>query len=207
MTTEPGIDVAWPQGSFNWNAEKNKIAFGMCKATEGTGTTDPDFVHNWNGMWALNKLMPRFAYHFFHASEDPIAQAEKFVSLVKPHGLLAGDNLVLDLEPTETDGSNDKVAPATVAARARTFLNTANELAPNHRVLVYTNPGFAETGACAGLGAWYLWVAHYGVSKPTVPSPWKTWTFWQKSDNGLDLDVYNGTEAELLAFTRMPKTR
>ena len=110
--------------------------------------------------------MPRFAYHFFHASDDPVRQAERFVAAVKPHGLLPGDNLVMDLEATRSDGSNDGVSASVVAERARTFLHTANGLAPNHRVLVYTNPGFAGTGACAGLDPWYLWVAHYGVSSP-----------------------------------------
>ena len=37
-----------------------------------------------------------------------------------------------------------------MASRAHKFLNTVNGLAPKHRVLVYTHPSFAETGACAG---------------------------------------------------------
>lgn len=205
--TVQGLDVSQWQGNFDWSAEKGKIGFGMAKATEGTTITDSEFVHNWNSMWGLSHTLPRFAYHFFHASEDPTAQAERLVALVKPHGLLAGDNLVLDLEATESNGTNDNVKPATVAARAQTFLHVANELAPDRRVLVYCNPAFAKAGNCAGLGAWSLWLASYGVSKPAVPSPWKTWTFWQKSDNGLDLDVFNGTKAELLSFTRMPASR
>ena len=95
----------------------------------------------------------------------------------------------------------------TVADRARTFLNTANGLAPDHRVLVYTNPGFAQIGACAGLNLWFLWVADYGVSSPAVPQPWSHWTFWQNGDTPVDTDRFNGTEAELLRFTRMPKSR
>jgi lysozyme len=209
MSTEPqGIDVAYPQGPhYNWKQWKGKISFGMCKVTEGLTITDPDFVNNWNGMWELNRMMPRFGYHFFHAADDPAEQAARLVSAVRAHGLLPGDNLVLDLEPTRTDGSNDGVAAATVAQRARTCLNHANSLAPGHRVLVYTNPSFAGTGACAGLSPWFLWVAHYGVSAPAVPRPWSTWTFWQYSDTPVDTDRFHGTEAQLLTFTRMPKTR
>jgi hypothetical protein len=75
---------------------------------------------------------------------------------IKPQGLLSGDNVILDLEATESNGANDNEAPATVAERARTFLSTADGLAPGHRVPVCTNPGFAETGCrCrdAGCGA------------------------------------------------------
>jgi lysozyme len=207
--TEPGIDVSYAQGKFNWTAQHGKVAFAAAKATEGLTITDPQFKANWDGMWFLNAThtVPRFAYHFFHASDDPTAQAERLVSTVKAHGLLAGDNFLCDLEATEKDGSNDHVAPATVAARARTFLNKVNALAPGHRVLLYTNPAFAKAGNCAGLEPWFLWLASYGVSKPAVPAPWKTWTMWQNSGATLDTDRYNGTEAQLLSFCRMPKSR
>lgn len=209
MSSQPqGIDVAYPQGAhYNWKQWKGKISFGMCKVTEGLTITDPDWVNNWNSMWELNKLMPRFGYHFFHASDDAGQQAERLVSTIKTHGLLPGDNLVLDLEPTESGGTNDGVAPATVAQRAQDFLHRANALAPGHRCLVYTNPSFADTGACAGLNAWSLWIADYGVSSPAVPKPWSKWTFWQNGDSPVDTDRFNGTEAELLSFTHMPKSR
>jgi lysozyme len=207
--TEPGIDVSYAQGKFNWTAQHGKVAFGAAKATEGLTVTDPQFKANWDGMWFLNgtHTVPRFAYHFFHASDNPEDQAAHLVSTVKAHGLLAGDNLLLDLEATSSDGRNDHIAPATVAARAKACLEAINTLAPNHRVLLYTNPAFAKAGNCAGLEPWFLWLASYGVSKPAVPAPWKTWTFWQNSGATLDTDRYNGTEAQLLAFTRMPKSR
>jgi hypothetical protein len=40
-----------------------------------------------------------------------------------------------------------------------------------------------------------------------VPGPWSHWTFWQNGDTPVDTDRFNGTEAELLSFTRMPKSR
>lgn len=207
--TEPGIDVSFAQGKFNWTAQHGKVAFAAAKATEGLTITDPQFGNNWDGMWFLNAThtIPRFAYHYFHASDNPEDQAAHLVSTVKKHGLLPGDNLLLDLEATASDGRNDHIAPATVASRAKACLHAINTLAPNHRVLVYTSPSFAETGACAGLEPWFLWLASYGVSKPTVPAPWKTWTMWQNSGATLDTDRFQGSEAELLAFTRMPKSR
>src|ERR1700728_4247707 len=138
MADASGIDVSYAQGSFNWGAYKGKINFGMCKVTEGLTITDPDWVHNWNSIWSLNSAhnLPRFAYHFFHASDDPVKQAERLVSTVKTHGLLAGDNFVCDLEATESNGSNDNVAPATVAARGRQFLERVDRLASGPRGVV-----------------------------------------------------------------------
>lgn len=207
---EDGIDVSWAQGKFNWTAQHGHVAFAAAKATEGLTITDPQFGNNWDGMWFLNgtHTIPRFGYHFFRASDNPEDQAAHLVSTVKAHGLLPGDNLLLDLEAT--DGSsiyNDGVHPATTAARTKACLHAINTLAPGHRVLLYTNPAFAKAGNCAGLEPWFLWLASYGVSKPTVPAPWKTWTMWQNSGATLDTDRYNGTEAQLLAFTRMPKSR
>lgn len=204
MNAQHGIDVAWPQGArYNWRAWAGKIQFGMTKATEGLDLIDPDLYDNWDAMWFLqpDHRLPRFAYHWFHPKDDPIHQAEFFVSAVKLHGLLPGDNLVMDLE------DNDGLHAPTVASRAKTFLNHVNGLAPGHRILVYTNPGFAEAGNCWGLQSWYLWIANYGVTKPKVPAPWHNWTFWQSSSNPIDTDLFNGSQDDLLAFTRMPDKR
>lgn len=208
--TEQGIDVAWPQGArYDWHQWAGKISFGMCKATEGE-QTDPDLGPNWDAMWWLrpDHRLPRFAYHFFHAGQDPVAQAQHFVTTVTAHGLLMGDNLVADFESTDPEtGLNDGIEPHVFAARAITFMHHVNGFAPGHRVLAYCNPSFAQAGNCEGLDPWFLWVANYGVSRPTVPAPWSKWTFWQKGDNPVDTDVYNGDEGSLLAFTRMPDHR
>lgn len=49
-----------------------------------------------------------------------------------------------------------------------------------------------------------LWVANYGVSKPTLPKDWKTWQFWQRGTSivpgiltAVDTDWFDGTEKEL----------
>lgn len=198
-----GIDVSNFQGAFDWPAWRGRIGFGMCKATEGDEFTDPDFGRNWDGMWWMrdDHRFPRFAYCYFHPAQDPVVQAAHLVSTVRGRGLLPGDNFVLDLEV-----SDGQLAPV-VANRAAQFLHKVNELAPGHRVLVYTDPSFARAGNCAGLGSWHLWIADYGVPAPAVPPPWEAWAFWQHGDSPLDLDAWNGTQDQLLAFTRMPDCR
>lgn len=206
--TVRGIDVSRWQGDFGWHSQPG-LSFGMAKATEGTGLTDPEFGHNWDAMWWYqpDHRMPRFAYHFFHASLDPVQQAGFLVSAVKQHGLMPGDNFTADFEATGEDGLNDQMPPAAFAARAVTFLRTVNRLAPGHRILPYSYPAFIKAGNCAGTGAWYLWLAEYGVSQPRVPEPWDRWTFWQDGASPVDTDQYNGDVASLLAFTRMPDKR
>ena len=59
-----------------------------------------------------------------------------------------------------------------------------------------------------------LWIANYFVSSPAIPEPWDTWTLWQYTPNGpaeeygvdpdfqkgIDLNRFNGTREEYLAF-------
>jgi GH25 family lysozyme M1 (1,4-beta-N-acetylmuramidase) len=206
-----GIDISNIQGArFGWGLWKGEITFGAAKATEGTGFTDPDFGANWDAMWWMNPAhtFPRFAYHFFHATLDPAQQAGVFVATVKRHGLLPGDNFMLDLESTIPGGQlNDGLTPEQCAARAVECLHAVNDLAPGHRVLPYMNPSWARAGGSAGMGSWFLWLAEYGVTTPQVPPPWDRWTFWQRGGSPIDTDVFNGTRPELLAFTRMPARR
>jgi hypothetical protein len=66
--------------------------------------------------------------------------------------------------------------------------------------------------ALADAGYKTLWVAHWGVSSPTVPANnWggHGWTFWQYTSDGtvngisgrVDLDRYNGTDLTPVAFS------
>jgi hypothetical protein len=80
------------------------------------------------------------------------------------------------------------------------------------RPMVYTSPhGWlvrtGDTTAVADAGYTILWVAHWGVSSPTLPAnDWQGngWTFWQYTDCGtvpgivgcVDLDWFAGTSFE-----------
>jgi GH25 family lysozyme M1 (1,4-beta-N-acetylmuramidase) len=203
-TEQEGIDTAWPQGArYNWGSWEGRIAFGSCKATQGTSIIDPDLGDNWDAMWALNDhRLPRFAYHEFRGDTDPAAQARYLIAAVKPHGLLEGDNFALVL----SDNIGAALPPWQFAQRAAACAQAVNDLT-GHRVLIYTDPYFASLGNCAGLNKWALWIANYGVLAPQIPSPWDNWLFWQDGDTVVDTDKFNGTAAELLAWARMPAKR
>lgn len=201
MTFPKGNDVSSFQGAgFKW---PEGMSFGMVKATEGETYANPDFAQQWGGLWEYDAAhhTPRFAYHFFHP-KDPIGpQADLFVKTVKAHGLLPGDNLVMDYETT------DALPAATAARNAVSFCHAVNTAAPDARVLVYTDLSMERSGACEGLGPWYLWHAEYGVKSPTVAGPWKEWTMWQHTDTPVDESYFNGTDSDLLIFSRMKVAR
>jgi lysozyme len=199
--TTKGVDISHYQPNTNWATYAGTGRdFAFVKATEGTSYKDPDFNANWAGMKANNIV--RGAYHFFHPSDDPIAQADFFTSTVGPLG--DGDiGLALDLEVT--DGMSD----ATVASTAKAFLARVQQNS-GKTPIVYVSPGFfSGIGNPSGFSQYRLWVANWGVSCPTLPNGgWTTWTFWQDSDNGsvsgvngaVDTDKFNGSDADLRAL-------
>src|SRR5258708_3339475 len=83
--------------------------FVLIKATEGHTFTDSSFASRWADLGHRGIL--RGAYHFGHPSNDPIADADHFLSVVR-HVLAPGDWVVLD---HEIDGGT---SPAHCAAWA-----------------------------------------------------------------------------------------
>src|SRR5262249_22629454 len=154
--------------------------------------------------WAATKSQGiiRGAYHFFHSNIDPTAQAQHFVDTV---GALGADDLPMTLDLEVQDGQSD----ATVVSTALTFLQKVEQLS-GKKPIIYTSPSFfSGIGSPASFGNYNLWIAHWGVSCPNVPSPWDKLTLWQNSDMGtvngvsgtnVDHDIFNGTMADLLAF-------
>jgi hypothetical protein len=79
------------------------------------------------------------------------------------------------------------------------------------RPIIYTGRWFWEPNIfhSSEWAQYDLWIAHYGVQSPTLPSDWSNWRFWQHSESGsvdgvssrhTDLNWFNGTTDELLAY-------
>jgi len=207
-TSIRGIDVSHFQGTVNWpSVAGSKVAFCFVKATEGTSYVDPCFQQNWAGSAAAGLL--RGAYHFGHASSDPVTQAQHFFATV---GALGTQDLppVLDLETL------DGQSPADTLQWALTFLAEADALF-GRQTIVYTDTGFWQSlenvPGCQVLAQRPLWLAAYSA-QPKVPPPWQAWTFWQYNDgtsNGgtavpgvsgeVDQDWFAGTLSDLAALS------
>ena len=203
-TTLPGIDVSHYQGTINWPSVRAAgIVFAYAKATEGITYTDPLFTNNWSGMQAAGVV--RGAYLFFHSNDDPTAEADHFLSVVG--AILPGDlPPMLDVEVT--DSQSMAVIVANLSACA------ARLQAVTGRVpVIYTSPSFwtGSVGSTA-FSDFPLWIANWGVTCPGMPVGWTNWAIWQYSSTGtvggitgaVDLDKFNGTTSDLLAFVQEP---
>lgn len=217
-TTAPleGIDVSHWQGTINWT----KVAaagkkFAIIKATDGLvqsdGTlyTDPTYATNHSqakaaGLWTG-------AYHYARPStntNDAVLEADHFVAVMK---VGVGDLIpALDLE--ESGG----MSVAGLQSWVTKFLGEVTAKI-GIKPMIYTSPSFwknnmGDSHVLADAGYKTLWIAHWGVSSPTVPANnWggHGWTFWQYTSDGtvsgitgrVDLDRFNGTDLATQAYS------
>ena len=194
-----GVDVSNWQGNINWPAvPSSQFRFAIIKASEGTTYTDPYFQRNWEG--AGSRGMYRGAYHFARPAGSTIAEIDAdaraeaywFVSRIASVGGMGGSMdlpAVLDLE-YPGDWKSGVSAPAykcwfmsqaQLAQWMRTWLGTVHTLTGKVPIL-YTNSDYWNScdGAPADIASSYrLWLASWGVSNPSIPRPWSSWTFWQ----------------------------
>ena len=198
-----GVDVSQWQGTIDFGkvAAAGK-SFVIAKATEGIGFTDPKWTTNLAN--ATKAGLKVTGYHFARPDGNPtkpVQEADWFVSqLGLTNGMLVP---ALDLEVA---GS---MTPAALTAWVGAWLNEVY-LKTGVRPMIYTSPSFwknamGDTTTFATQGYQVLWIAHWFVSKPSVPANnWANhgWTFWQYDDCGsvpgisgcVDLDRYNGLD-------------
>jgi lysozyme len=196
-----GVDVSKYDGMVDWaQAETAGIRFAFARVSDGTANPDAYFATNWHGMQA-NGIV-RGAYQYFRASVDPSAQANLVVTSLRNAGGLSADDLPVVMDIETADGQSE----TTIETNMRTWL-AAIEGQTGRTPIIYTSSGTYPVNMTA-FAAYPLWVANYGASCPSMPVGWSTWRFWQYSSTGsvngiansADLDEFNGTLAELMAF-------
>ena len=193
-----GIDVSKWQASINWAMVRAAgKQFAIVKATEGVGYKDSWYERNKAGAMAEGIVFG--AYHFARPDLNPdgASEADWFVD---SSGYLPGMILpTLDLE--RSGGLSDLQLINWVKA----WLGRVYERL-GVRAMIYASPSFwqehmSNTRWFADNGYAMLWIAHWGVTSPSVPgSNWggRSWTFWQYTSDGIvpgidgrvDLDRY-----------------
>jgi lysozyme len=214
-----GIDISSAQGVIQWDQVKatGQVSFVFCKATEGLTFTDQQFATNWSAI--KTHEWPRGAYHFARTSNDPVQEADHFVSTVMAtNDLQSSDMLVLDIETSLLKGTDftDWVLAWCNEVQTKT----------NHMPIIYTGGPFwmscaptSSDDVVAKLAVMPLWLAAYTTSPDKyVPAAWKNkgWTIWQRSGDvappgfsvlhlsgchgNIDADVFNGSLEDFQTF-------
>lgn len=203
-----GLSLKW--ASIRW---VGGASFAFIKATEGGDYRNPHFGADIAA--ARQHGLIRGAYHFARPSgksigqikHDATAEAHQFSRAI---GSLNGPgNLapVLDLEDAGT------LNPWKLNLWVGTWLRRVSA-STGRTPIIYTGVKFwrDRMGNSTAYTAYPLWLAHYGVSKPTLVGGWKSYTFWQYTEAGhmtgtgglTDLSVFNGSLAQLRAMTVSP---
>ncbi len=195
-----GCDVSHWQGDVNFDDMRAAGAcFVILKASQANWT-DRRFAENYQAAKQAGLLVGM--YHYLDWSMPAAQQARYFAALVKDYPP--------DLEPV-IDFEERKNAPSRqmAAVALNVFVETI-EMLTGKVCMIYTSPGYwNEYGNPLEVWKKYpLWIAHYGVAKPTVPKPWDNWLFWQYTERGngkqygvsskqIDLNWFNGTAKQL----------
>jgi|JI7StandDraft_1071085.scaffolds.fasta_scaffold63340_2 lysozyme len=192
-----GIDVSHFQQKINWEEIMQAgLRFAYYKATQGVSSTDPNYQNNRSGAEASG--IYNGAYHFYMAADDPVKQAQHFLSHLMP---LKPGQLppVLDIEQGSVTSSTQKDK---LMKDVLTWLSIVEQKS-GIRPIIYTNHPFGdEYLRHADFSNYHLWIAEYGVAKPKIPFAWtkKGWLMWQRTERGkiegavgnVDHDILNG---------------
>lgn len=197
-----GIDVSRHNGVIDWKEVKAmnirgiNIQFVFIKATEGIGSTDPQFKKNWKGSKQVG--MWRGAYHYFNTGKDGREQAKNFIETL---GDLEDGDLppVLDIEVT------NGVAVAELQKEAKEWLDVVEEYY-KVKPIIYTNVDFYRDRLGTKFDDYPFWAAHY--EEKNQPRTARSWILWQHNEKGrvngirseVDFNVFNG---DLLDFRRL----
>jgi len=206
--TVDGVDVSIYQGTIDWNGVKGAgKTFAIIRASHGLGG-DTNFTRNWQG--AKSAGLVRGGYHYLTNNEDAVMQADLMVSQIMAAGGLEAADLppVLDAEDTAT-----MQTPTVAIQHMKDFLLRV-ESRLGRRPMIYTAKFYFDyIGNPQDFASYPLWVANYNVMCPVMPGGgWTEWKFWQYSSTGsvggitgnVDLDHFDGTLAELMAFANPP---
>ncbi|HET8598846.1 MAG TPA: GH25 family lysozyme, partial [Segeticoccus sp.] len=204
-----GVDTSNHQHSsttsINWSSVASSgVKFAFLKATEGTSFQDPYFKADWAASAKVG--IYHGAYHFARpstAAGSAVQQADYFASFIGPQNSRGTLPPVLDLETT------GGLSPRQLISWVQQFL-TELQTRTGRNPIIYTSPYFwiDNLNNSTAFHNYPLWIAHYGVSSPTVPGQWPTWSFWQSTSTGriqgisgnTDKDVFNGSMTQLQKF-------
>ena len=200
-----GVDISSYDGDVEWNTLAKTKNFAFIRVSHGT-LPDTAFQTNWAG--AKSSGMIRGPYHYFRPDQDAQQQLTNFINAV---GRLELGDLAPVIDVEEPSLWN-KIAQKDRVGLIVNWLEGV-ERAFGIVPYVYLSPSFITdvlgVENVQPLAKYKLWIANYNVRQPTIPQPWRAWSFRQydakgvvagiPNDNNCDLDVFFGTKDQLAA--------
>ncbi|TBR41713.1 glycoside hydrolase family 25 protein [Marinomonas agarivorans] len=188
-----GIDVSYYQETIDWTeVGATDVTFVYVKATDGMTYTDPQYDANMSALNKQKKLLYG-AYHFFEAEDDPLKQANNFITQLSKYAFTLAP--MVDVEVTKSQ------PPQVIQKRLQTFLD-AVQSSTGCLPIIYSNKSFWEQNIGPSFDDYVFWLAEYATTMD-APAQVQNLELWQYSESGkvngittaVDLDVLlNGRE-------------
>jgi GH25 family lysozyme M1 (1,4-beta-N-acetylmuramidase) len=150
----------------------------------------------------VRPILPFGSYWYYDNRYAPTTQADLYASILgsDPGSMGAW----LDLEDGQTGAYG-------TWQHWQAFIERFKQKQPNVRLGIYTRASYIDSRIPSAQHTYFkqfdLWVAHYGVTTPSIPKAWSTWLFHQYTSTcdgktygvgsaSIDLNRYNGTIEE-----------
>lgn len=181
-----GIDVSYAQGNINWKQIKNvgEVEFAIIRAGYGklTSQKDSQFENNYKG--CKENGIPCGVYWYSYAKTEREAEQEAKALLE----VIKGKQFELPIYYDVEEKSQFALGREKVSAIIRKFLDTVEKA--GYWVGLYSSTSILNTHIADDIKTRYaIWVAHWGVSKPTYKGQYGVWQYGVKKGYG----GYNGS--------------
>lgn len=205
--TVQGIDVSIYQGTIDWAAVHHAgKEFAIARIGDGT-YKDPTFAGHWSAIKANGMI--RGAYQYFRPGVDPIVQADIVIAAV---GRLGAGDL-----PVTADVEAGGTLPSTTVYN-QVLHQWADRVqqGTGKKPMIYVGKYYWPHVNTADFASYPLWHPQYTTAScPNISDFWSNWKFWQYRGGPVsgipggtcagisgyvDLDVFNGSLADLRAF-------
>lgn len=171
-------------GDIDFDRMASLSKFVIIKRSQAT-FPDADGQRNYER--SLGKLR-RGPYHYYDWTKTAYDQTDYLWSLIRDNlGELPPSQDFEEWNGAPSDPGTARLFFKMCIERIRYHLGGVGwdlRLRPN---LLYSSPGYIEYWFSDD--PWWaqnadLWLAHYYVTSPTIPLPWRSWRFWQWNDKG-----------------------
>lgn len=167
-----GIDVSEHQGNINWNAVAKEVGFAILRAGYGKVVTQKDkqFENNYKGCKENN--VPCGVYWYSYATSEDTARQEARVCLEVIKGKQFEYPIYFDVE----ENSQFALGKDKVSKIIQAFCNEIENAGYWAGLYMSASPLVSYVSADVRQ-RYTLWVAHYGVSKPSYSGDYGMWQY------------------------------